>query len=198
MHKLTRCCATALALVAFTAPAFAQSKAPAGDATQPQTQIDKSQATGAAPTDSKVDPAQPGAAASTDTTAPAGSTFLTEQSPDELTSDDLVGMNVVNGAGEEIGEIEDLVFDDSNSNIVAAIVSVGGFLGIGSKNVGVAWGSFDVQKRDGKTVAQLDMTKEQLEKAPEFKPFKPAPPPAATGTGGATGTLPPPTQPRTN
>lgn len=188
MHRTTRYCATALALVAFTAPALAQSQQPSADPSKPQTQMQDR----AAPADSdKMDQTQ-----SPTTAAPAtgsGSVFMSEQSPDELTTDNLIGMAVVNSEGEEIGDITDLVF--AGDRIVAAVVGVGGFLGIGAKSVGIAWTSVDVQKLNGQQVALLDLTRQQLDEAPEFKRFEPEPPPPPAG---GTGTTPSPTGTGTN
>jgi sporulation protein YlmC with PRC-barrel domain len=44
----------------------------------------------------------------------------------------VIGTNVKDASGQKIGEIEDIVLDKLSNNIVFAIVSFGGFLGMGS------------------------------------------------------------------
>lgn len=53
-----------------------------------------------------------------------------------LTADELIGRTVVGAAGEEIGEIEDVVIGRTDQNLYA-VLSVGGFLGIGARDVAV-------------------------------------------------------------
>ncbi len=81
------------------------------------------------------------------TTTPAGATassgmsgeYVATLANDQFLSDDIVGDNVYSGPSAEadnIGNINDLVIS-SNGKIDAFVVGVGGFLGIGEKNVGV-------------------------------------------------------------
>lgn len=82
------------------------------------------------------------------------------------TADELLGAQIVNAQGDEIGEIEDLLIDQDNK-ISKAIVEVGGFLGIGSKFVPV-----DIAKLKKGANQQgfvSDMTKEQLKALPEYE-----------------------------
>jgi sporulation protein YlmC with PRC-barrel domain len=74
------------------------------------------------------------------------------------------GTKVVDGSGDKIGEVEDIVLDKLSNNIMFAIVSFGGFLGIAEKYHPVPWSSLKYDKsRDSYVV---DFTKEQLEAAP--------------------------------
>ena len=78
----------------------------------------------------------------------------------------LIGQDVVNDKGEEIGKIDDLVVDQKNA--IFAILEVGSFLGIGGHLVALP---FDSLKLDdsGKKVTLTGGSKESLEKLQEFK-----------------------------
>lgn len=97
-----------------------------------------------------------------------GANFLTVQKQGDRVASELIGTAAVDQAGESIGKISDLILDQDNK-AVGAVVAIGGFLGIGSKMVGVPWRAVTVETKDGKPVAKLSMTRETLAKAPEFK-----------------------------
>ncbi|MGG7056612.1 PRC-barrel domain-containing protein [Nitrosomonas sp. ANs5] len=78
----------------------------------------------------------------------------------------LFDFNVVDRNGKKLGDIDDLILSKKDK-ATYAIVSVGGFLGMGEKSVAVPFDSLQVNKPDEKIV--IDVTKEQLEQAPEFK-----------------------------
>ena len=92
--------------------------------------------------------------------------ILLTQAPDQMISDDIIGMDVRNSEDESIGSIDALVIDDEN-RVVAGIVSVGGFLGIGAKDVAVNWREFTFQPEE--EVAMVSLSREQLETAPKFR-----------------------------
>lgn len=95
-------------------------------------------------------------------------TFYTVQAADMRVSD-LMGMDVYNLNNENIGEIEDLVIDDGK-NIRAVVVSVGGFLGMGERNVAIDPRSIVVSTRNNATDrVVVNTTKDELKNAPEFK-----------------------------
>ena len=77
----------------------------------------------------------------------------------------LVGAPVVNDAGETIGEIDDLLVA-RNDKVLYSVLSVGGFLGVGSKLVAVPYQSLQIS--DTKMVLPGG-TKDQLKALPEFK-----------------------------
>jgi sporulation protein YlmC with PRC-barrel domain len=84
----------------------------------------------------------------------------------------LLGMDVKGNGGEELGEIEDLVFDSKSGKIRYAAVSMGGFLGIGDKLVAVPWDSFQFrtegQGDDAEYFASLNINKERMKMAKGF------------------------------
>jgi hypothetical protein len=77
----------------------------------------------------------------------------------------LVGATVKNAANETVGKIDDLIVS-RNDKVLYAVLSVGGFLGIGSKLVAVPYTSLQV---DQKNLVLPAGTKEQLKALPEFK-----------------------------
>ena len=82
----------------------------------------------------------------------------------DLSMDKLDDMEIVNEAGEKIGEVDEILAD-GDGNLLAAIIEVGGFLGIGEKEVVISLDHFQLQ--DDKLVTP--MTKEQLEALPEWE-----------------------------
>ena len=78
----------------------------------------------------------------------------------------VIGSNVVNQQDEGIGQIEDLVIDASAGRIAYAILSFGGFLGMGNKYFAIPWNAFKFNLADKKAVLNVD--KKLLENAPGF------------------------------
>jgi hypothetical protein len=75
----------------------------------------------------------------------------------------------VNPQDEDVGNINDLVFDEEG-RLVAAVIGVGGFLGLGQKNVAVSWDQIEwTPREDGEVELSMPFTREELEQAPEFK-----------------------------
>lgn len=83
---------------------------------------------------------------------------------------DIHDTTIYNRNDEEIGTINDLIVDGENGRIRFAVVGIGGFLGMGETNVMVPWNA--LQRRANREEADmhytLDVTREQLEKAPRF------------------------------
>ena len=77
----------------------------------------------------------------------------------------VVGSTVVNETNETVGTIDDLIVTPGDK-VPFAVLSVGGFLGMGTKYVVVPYNSLEV--RDSKMVL-AGATKESLKSLPEFK-----------------------------
>ena len=109
--------------------------------------------------------------------------FVMSQKPDQWLASKFKGTDVVGADNQKIGDVTDILFDKSGK-IEAYIVSVGGFLGVGSKDVALAPSSFDlVPGANGASdKLKLSMTKDQLKEAKNFEPYQ-APRPTTTGTG---------------
>lgn len=112
---------------------------------------------------------------------------LSSQGSDELRVDWVLGSRVMSPDGETIGSIQDVILDVSEGNVTAAVISVGGFLGFGAKNIAVAWDALEIDW-DASQIS-LSLTREQAEEAEEYvfrdREFAPPEPPAM-GTGGGT------------
>lgn len=79
----------------------------------------------------------------------------------------LIGADVTNAAGEDVGEVTDLMIGSDNK-VSTAIVSVGGFLGVGDKLVAIALGDLTVTpNKDGVLTVKVAASKEQLKAMPE-------------------------------
>lgn len=111
------------------------------------------------------------------------------QEPSEVRGDWVLGARVYTPDGELIGSIEDLILDSEEGSVTAAVVSVGGFLGIGAKEIAVDWSELEINY-DANDI-QLGITREEAEAAPEynFRARESLPvPDTGTGTGGTLGT----------
>ena len=75
---------------------------------------------------------------------------------------------------KKIGDVSDILFD-KDQKILAYVVGVGGFLGIGAKDVAIAPASFQpVPGKDATNMKlRLSMTKEELKAAPTFERYQP-------------------------
>jgi sporulation protein YlmC with PRC-barrel domain len=84
-----------------------------------------------------------------------------------ITGSDFTGKRVYSKAGDDIGEVNDVLLSQ-DGKVSAVILGVGGFLGIGEKDVLVSMRSIDMQ-RDGNNVKLVvDATKEILTSAPTY------------------------------
>jgi sporulation protein YlmC with PRC-barrel domain len=80
----------------------------------------------------------------------------------------LMGAQVTTTAGEEVGAVSDLIIEE-DGQVVGIVLGVGGFLGMGEKNVAIGWD--DVQKSGNadELELQIDHSRESLTSAPEFE-----------------------------
>ena len=89
-----------------------------------------------------------------DAVLPTG-TFIAGQTPDEyLAKDQLIGSKVYDTEGKIIGDVEDLILNDTNQ-VVGVVMGTGGFLGLAEKKVGVHLTALDFVEKDGKSVVVL-------------------------------------------
>jgi sporulation protein YlmC with PRC-barrel domain len=96
--------------------------------------------------------------------------IIPEQTETQLRAEDLMGTPVVGSGDEEIGKVEDLIFDEQEK-ITGVVVGVGGFLGIGKKEVGLDWDQAKLEEDpdSGEKKIVISLTKADLEAAPDFK-----------------------------
>jgi len=86
-----------------------------------------------------------------------------------LAASEIKGSTVRNRQREEIGDIDELLIEPDSGRVRFAILSVGGFLGLGSTRVAVPWSAFEISRQGGKMTYMLDATRERLEKAPRVE-----------------------------
>lgn len=100
----------------------------------------------------------------------AGGDYLTAQSDEQISANTYIGQAVYNSADESIGKISDLIME-KNGGIAAAVVGVGGFLGIGEKWVAVPFETISITQAPDTSDVKLTTseTAESLQAAPEFK-----------------------------
>ncbi|EJZ20399.1 PRC-barrel domain-containing protein [Rhizobium sp. Pop5] len=194
---LTTVAAGALFATAFAPAAFSQTAPKPADPAAPTQAAPADPAAPKPPVTPDVtkpagDAAQAPAPAPTADTAQAG--YLTEQAADQISANTYIGQSVYNGKNESIGSINDLILK-KDGGIVAAIVGVGGFLGIGEKDVAVPMEKITVAQntQDGSLKLTTSETAESLKAAPEFKTLAmqaaekaPAPGTDTTATGSTT------------
>lgn len=83
-----------------------------------------------------------------------------------MMEDDIVGRNVHNMNGEEVGEVEDLVISKSD-NQGYVIIGVGGLLGLGEKRVAVSFDQVDIED-DGIVRLMSVRSEEDLENMADY------------------------------
>jgi sporulation protein YlmC with PRC-barrel domain len=95
--------------------------------------------------------------------------FVTQQPPTEWLARVFLGADVMNASGEKVGDVNDLVFDRTG-RISTVVLGVGGFLGMGEKNVGIPYSAlvYEVGK-EGARIIVVALSRDALKEAPEFK-----------------------------
>lgn len=93
---------------------------------------------------------------------------------------DLMGADVKTADDEDVGSVSDLIVDE-NGQIVAIVVGVGGFLGMGQKDVAIGWGHIQTSATDTDDYERstsvlsddkelrIDVSRQDLRDAPKFQ-----------------------------
>ena len=138
----------------------------------------------------------PAPSSSASAPAPSGASsakFVNSQKSDQFLASKFKGTDVIGNDNEKIGDVSDILFD-KNGKIEAYVVGVGGFLGIGAKDVALAPSAFQVvpgdKSKNESDKLKLSMTKDELKQASNFEPYKA--PSQTTGMGGGPGSRPAP------
>lgn len=79
---------------------------------------------------------------------------------------DIIGESVTNRENESLGTIQDLAIDSDTGRVAYAVLSFGGFLGMGDKLFAIPWASLDWSANYDNLI--LDADKERLKNAPGF------------------------------
>ena len=83
-----------------------------------------------------------------------------------MSASTLTGDRVVNAAGDDLGKIDDIMIDVPTGRVGYAVLSFGGFLGLGDKLFAIPWSRLALD--EDRHVFVFDVDKATLEKAPGF------------------------------
>ena len=86
--------------------------------------------------------------------------------PRVLSCGSLIGTSVKNRQGENLGDLKEIMVDTNSGRVAYAVLSFGGFLGLGDKYFAIPWDAFTVNTSDETLILNVD--KERLENAPGF------------------------------
>jgi len=107
-------------------------------------------------------PTPPAATAPMDSTAAVDKTTLTEMPIDKIRAEELIGTNVYGADDANVGKIGDVVLT-GDKKIDAVIIDVGGFLGVGAKEVAVGFEKLKfMTDKNGNKYLYTNFTKDQL------------------------------------
>ena len=84
----------------------------------------------------------------------------------------VLGKEVRSSADEDMGRVVDVLVDQAG-HVRAAVIDFGGFLGVGNRKVVVDWTALHFAPADQPDRISLDLTRNQVKQAPEYKPGKP-------------------------
>ncbi|MBS0232812.1 MAG: PRC-barrel domain-containing protein [Proteobacteria bacterium] len=104
--------------------------------------------------------------------APAAAPAAKVETPAVLVDDkhveSILGKSILSSSGETLGNVTDILVD-GDGHVRAAIVDFGGFLGVGVRKLAVAWSALHFVQGKSAITAVLDMNKDQLRGAPEYR-----------------------------
>jgi hypothetical protein len=116
--------------------------------------------------------AKPDQAAKPDTPAPAANAVAKPPSVtviDAVDAHGILGRDVRSPANENMGRIADVIVDRAGQ-VRAVVIDFGGFLGVGSRKIVVDWSALHFWNVADKTASiTLELTREQVRAAPEYK-----------------------------
>jgi hypothetical protein len=113
-------------------------------------------------------PGEPADRPSTATVEPPSVTVLNTHEVEGI-----LGRQVLSAADENMGRIVDVIVDRSG-RVRAATIDFGGFLGVGSRKIAVAWNALHFPPPDqANAKITLDLTRDQVKTAPEYQEGKP-------------------------
>jgi sporulation protein YlmC with PRC-barrel domain len=83
-----------------------------------------------------------------------------------IAADKVKGTDVYNLAGDKLGSVDDIMIDKVSGRAIYAVMSFGGFLGMGDQHYPLPWATLKYDTQKGGYVVNLD--KKQLEGAPNY------------------------------
>jgi len=146
-----------------------------GDPSSPQATPDKSSEMTPSAPDAAAPPAQSTQApesiipAKPAESASAAPKFLSKQESTDMLASNLIGQSVVNSQDESIGDINDLVTDESGK-VIAVLVGTGGFLSLGEKDVALDYQDLRFVRDENENIKVIaNVTQETLASAPDYE-----------------------------
>ncbi len=85
-----------------------------------------------------------------------------------ISANDFIGKTVYSRSNEKVGKVDDLIL--SETGVQAVVLGVGGFLGMGTKDVAVMLNSIEIAKDGSGFKLVVDASKDQLKAAPTYDP----------------------------
>src|SRR5512140_1951572 len=96
---------------------------------------------------------------------------VTTRKPQEMygvvSASKIIGEEVVNRQNESLGKIHELVIDAQDGRLAYAVLTFGGFMGMGTKLFAMPWKAFEFSNTENKLILNVD--KKKLEHAPGFE-----------------------------
>ena len=108
----------------------------------------------------------------------------------DMSASAIIGAKVRNENKDSIGKVED-VYLDKDGAVKTVVISVGGFLGVGGKDVAVKWSDIQFGRDDKSVMLTTALTKDALTAMPDYTKAerrKPEPPETASMPASPTGT----------
>ena len=102
----------------------------------------------------------------TDTTVMQTAEIVHGPGPAFMSTSSLTGNEVYNLQDEDLGDVKDFMLDMRSGKVAYAVLSFGGFLGMGEKLFAVPWSALTLDTENERFT--LNVTKERLESAPGF------------------------------
>lgn len=106
----------------------------------------------------------------TDVATGGGSYVGQGRAPQLIGADTIMGHDVHNRKDENLGDIKEIMLDMSSGRVFYAVLSSGGFLGMGEKLCAVPWSALTLDEGNKRFV--LDVDKTRFEQAPSFEKDK--------------------------
>jgi len=118
--------------------------------------------------------------------SPAGVTggqAADQQAGIAIASDSLIGTTVKDQQGKDIGEVSKLMIDPNGGRVTSVIISRGGTLGMGAKEMSLPWDALKLQRDEGQRLV-VTLQREMLEQAPQAEQPRQREQPAASPPSG--------------
>jgi sporulation protein YlmC with PRC-barrel domain len=102
-------------------------------------------------------------------TSPSGEALWYSGQPDQMRASKLIGTKVVNAANETVGDVNEIIIG-KDGKVAAVIIGVGGFLGMGERQVAMNYNSLRMNRDSSNhMVLTVNATKDALKNAPAWR-----------------------------